>query len=161
MKFFITFLMVLSFSFSAFADSIKVRVTESVPIYKRSIVQIPHTDYIEKQFQVPYECKSSDTNSIGIDTIVGGIIGVAIGNQIGGGRGRDVAKVVGGLGGATVANNMRTKKCYRMEFRKVPITSYTEEVRERLVGYKNCGYIDGRKICKRTKNKLRYIYLTY
>ena len=50
----------------------------------------------------------ADNNSIGLDTLVGATIGVAIGNQIGGGNGRDVARVAGGLLGAAVANGTRT-----------------------------------------------------
>jgi uncharacterized protein YcfJ len=47
-------------------------------------------------------------NSIGLDTLVGATIGVAIGNQVGKGNGRDVAKVAGGLLGAGIANSSRT-----------------------------------------------------
>lgn len=46
-------------------------------------------------------------NSIGLDTIIGGVAGVALGNQIGSGNGRTVAKVAGGLIGAGIANGMR------------------------------------------------------
>lgn len=47
-------------------------------------------------------------NSIGLDTIVGATLGVAIGNQIGKGNGRDVARVAGGILGAGIANSTRT-----------------------------------------------------
>ncbi|MFY9089071.1 glycine zipper 2TM domain-containing protein [Arcobacter aquimarinus] len=50
----------------------------------------------------------ANNNSIGLDTLVGATIGVAIGNQIGDGNGRDVAKIAGGLLGAAIANNSRT-----------------------------------------------------
>ena len=50
----------------------------------------------------------ADNNSIGLDTLVGATSGVAIGNQIGGGNGRDVARVAGGLLGAGIANSTRT-----------------------------------------------------
>ena len=50
----------------------------------------------------------ADNNSIGLDTLVGATIGVAIGNQVGKGNGRDVARVAGGLLGAAVANGTRT-----------------------------------------------------
>ena len=55
----------------------------------------------------------ADNNTIGLDTIVGATIGVAIGNQIGKGNGRDVARVAGGLLGATIANNSRDSRAYR------------------------------------------------
>ena len=50
----------------------------------------------------------ADNNTIGLDTVVGATIGVAIGNQIGKGNGKDVARVAGGLLGASIANNSRT-----------------------------------------------------
>jgi len=50
----------------------------------------------------------ADNNSIGLDTLVGATIGVAIGNQVGKGNGRDVARVAGGLLGAGIANSTRT-----------------------------------------------------
>lgn len=49
----------------------------------------------------------ADNNSIGLDTVVGATLGVAIGNQIGSGNGRDVARIAGGILGATIANNAR------------------------------------------------------
>ena len=50
----------------------------------------------------------ANDNSIGLDTIVGATLGVAIGNQIGKGNGRDVARVAGGILGAGIANSTRT-----------------------------------------------------
>ncbi len=55
----------------------------------------------------------ANNNSIGLDTIVGATIGVVIGNQIGNGNGKDVARVAGGLLGATIANNSRESRVYR------------------------------------------------
>jgi len=165
-KIILVFIGLIFVTSNIFADTIRIRVTDSTPIYKRSIVQIPHTTYQEEQVQVPYQCQQNNvnTNSIGVDTIIGAIAGVAIGNQIGRGNGRTVAKIVGGITGASIANNMRqgnTKTCYRIEFRKIPKTTYGEEVEDRLVGYKICGYLGDRKICKTTHTKQRYIYLNY
>jgi len=50
----------------------------------------------------------ANDNSIGLDTIVGATLGIALGNQIGKGNGRDVAKIAGGLLGASIANGSRT-----------------------------------------------------
>ena len=161
------FMLFVAFAFSSvYAESLSVKVTESTPIYKRSLVQVPHTEYIEQQVQVPYRCnvRQADKNSIGLDTIIGTVAGVVIGNQIGRGNGRTAAKIVGGIGGGYIANNMRentSDTCYRMEFRSIPKTTYSEEVQDRLIGYKNCGYVGNRKICKRTKSKQSYIYLHY
>ena len=55
----------------------------------------------------------ANNNTIGLDTIVGATLGVAIGNQIGKGNGKDVARVAGGLIGASIANNSRDSRTYR------------------------------------------------
>jgi uncharacterized protein YcfJ len=144
------------------ADVIRINVDNSTEIYKRSLVQIPHTQYIEEQVQIPYDCGNTDRNSIGLDTIIGSIAGVVIGNQIGAGNGRTAAKIIGGIGGGYTANQLRKgDTCYRMEFRKKPITKYTTESEDRLVGYKNCGSLGNRQICKKSREKLRYFYLNY
>lgn len=54
----------------------------------------------------------ADNNTIGLDTVVGATLGVAIGNQIGRGNGKDVARVAGGLLGAAIANNSRDSRNY-------------------------------------------------
>ena len=50
----------------------------------------------------------ANDNSIGLDTLIGATLGVAVGNQIGKGNGRDVARVAGGILGAGIANSTRT-----------------------------------------------------
>jgi uncharacterized protein YcfJ len=55
---------------------------------------------------------AGNNNEIGLDTIVGGTIGVIIGNQIGKGTGKDVARVAGGLLGASIANSSRDSRNY-------------------------------------------------
>lgn len=149
---------------SAFAGSIKVKVTESTEIYNQMEVNVPQTEYIEEEVQVPYPCgRSRDTNSIGLDTLIGAGIGIALGNQIGKGNGRDAAKVIGGLGGAYTANNMRggAETCYRTETRTRKVTSYVKEYRDTFVGFRNCGYINGEKICVKSKHRQRFIHLNY
>jgi hypothetical protein len=49
-------------------------------------------------------------NELGLDTLVGATLGVVVGNQIGKGTGKDVARVAGGLLGATIANNTRDSR---------------------------------------------------
>ena len=149
---------------NSYGESFSIKVTESTPIYKQAIVQIPHTTYEEQQVQVPYSCNNSknDKNSIGLDTIIGSIAGVVIGNQIGSGSGRDAAKIIGGISGGYIANNNREDEtCYRMEFRNRPVTTYRSETKERLIGYKNCGFLGNKKICKNAKSEMIHIYLNY
>lgn len=91
-----------------YSSSTYVRVTHSEPIYEYRSYKKPHykEDYRYKNDARSYR---SSNNEIGLDTIVGATIGVAIGNQIGKGNGKDVARVVGGLLGAAVANNSRVE----------------------------------------------------
>lgn len=49
----------------------------------------------------------ANSNNIGLDTVIGATIGVAIGNQIGHGSKKDAAKVAGGILGAVIANSSR------------------------------------------------------
>lgn len=91
-------------------------------------------------------CTKANTNSIGLDTLIGGVAGVAIGNQIGKGSGRDTAKVVGGVGGALFVNNMRTN-C-KTVYEKV------------LRGYNHYFSINGVKYKKFSTNRLNSIKVT-
>lgn len=78
-------------------------VTHSEPVYEYRYNQ--HDNYYDEPRH--YRSSYSNNNNIGLDTIVGGTIGVIIGNQIGKGNGRTAAKIVGGLLGASIANNTR------------------------------------------------------
>ena len=151
---------------NVFADTISVRVTSSKPIYKTVTVRNSYDYYRDVEVQVPYNCgvTTVNRNTIGLDTIIGTVAGVVIGNQIGHGNGRVVAKVAGGVGGAYIANQMRTNNsqtCYRTEIVQKKFTDYQYEEIPKIVAYKNCGYLGNRKICKKTKRKQRYIYLNY
>ncbi len=151
---------------AAFADSISVKVTYSKPIYETIDARIPHTHYEYVEENVPYACEGEyvNRNEIGLDTVVGSVLGVVIGNQVGHGNGRTAAKIVGGIGGGYVANKMRhgnTRTCYRKQVVRKKVTYYEYINSRHIVAYKNCGYIGNRYICKRTKRKKRYIFLNY
>ncbi|QOG13220.1 glycine zipper 2TM domain-containing protein [Arcobacter sp. FWKO B] len=106
-------------------------------------------------------CGNDDTNTIGIDTLIGATLGVVIGNQIGSGSGRDAAKIIGGLGGGYIANQQRSnKQCktYNQITRCEPIYEYVTE--ERVVGYRNCAEYNGQKICKETAGPLDTLTVT-
>ena len=147
---------------SIYADTMNIRVTKSTEIYKSVNVKVSKTYYEEVEVSVPYSCGHEERNSIGLDTIIGSTIGIIIGNQVGAGNGRTAAKIVGGISGGYIANQQRgSNTCYRTEYRQKPITRYEDDVRERLVGYRNCGYIGHKEICKRSRYKLHYISLSY
>lgn len=160
-------LLTLSLTVSVtFAETIKVKVLYSKPIYRTVTVKTPYIYYDEVEQNVPYHCGRSNVNrnEIGLDTVVGSVLGVVVGNQVGRGNGRITAKIAGGLGGGYIANQMRTgdeQICYRKEYVQKRFTDYSYEEVEKIVAYKNCGQIGDRRICKKSKRKQRYIYLNY
>jgi outer membrane lipoprotein SlyB len=48
----------------------------------------------------------TSSGGIGLGTVAGGVVGGVLGNQVGGGRGRDVATAAGVIGGAVVGHQM-------------------------------------------------------
>ncbi len=136
MKKITTGIILLLFSSISFADVIHLKVDEVTEVYENVSTG------------VSYACKHDyDDNSIGLDTIVGIVLGVGIGNQIGAGTGREVARVVGGLTGGSVANSMRDEHCHSTDIKKI------------LVGYKNCVFVNNRKLCKITDSPKEYLQI--
>lgn len=71
-------------------------------------------------------------------TILGGLIGAAIGNQIGSGRGNDAATVVGGLAGAAIGANSARKDRQTEDYvthERRCRTVYETRTEERIEGY--------------------------
>jgi uncharacterized protein YcfJ len=125
-------------------------------------------DY-DGRYEAPREhYKEADKNSVGVDTLIGAVAGVAIGNQIGHGNGKDVAKVVGGVGGALIANNLREGEVVREPSRNYSNHSQTKIVQKceteyrivkdnKIDGYKNYFYLDNKMYYKISDRKLRDI----
>lgn len=151
----ILFLIFLSLGFAA-AEMVKVtEVTEITKPFTKK-VKVGETCY-EDTIEVDVQCPDTDTNSIGIDTIVGAVIGIAIGNQIGSGSGKDAAKIIGGIGGAHIANQNRNKGCKSYETVKRCVPKYEYQTEYKTVGYNNCAIIDGVKYCKQTKEPIEHL----
>lgn len=53
--------------------------------------------------------QEGNSRTTGAATLVGGILGAIIGNQVGGGTGRALATVAGGVGGAVIGNRMENQ----------------------------------------------------
>lgn len=71
-------------------------------------------------------------------TILGGLIGAAVGNQIGRGRGNDAATVVGGLAGAAIGANSARRDRYEEDYvthERRCRTVYETHTEERIDGY--------------------------
>lgn len=60
----------------------QVQVIASEEVYKNTRVKYPERRYIQEN-NVPCNEVQSDTNSLGLDTVIGAGLGVVLGNQIG------------------------------------------------------------------------------
>lgn len=67
-----------------------------------------------------------ESKSSGWDTLLGATIGGLVGNQFGGGRGKEVATVVGAVAGAGIAKN-RAEQQYSVEYTLVEILIKTDK----------------------------------
>jgi outer membrane lipoprotein SlyB len=56
-----------------------------------------------------YPTQIANSHQTGIGAIVGGVVGLGLGSLIGNGSGRDVAMVLGTIGGAYAGNEMQKK----------------------------------------------------
>lgn len=172
---------ILSLSLFAQGDRFteSVRVDYSKPVYETIEEVIPHRHdsscFEEYEVRTPRSYNSSsykDENSIGVDTLIGAATGVIIGNQIGKGNGKVAAKVIGGLLGAGIANNMRnyervddinysdnyyyeTKKRNRCNNRNKKV------VRKNILkGYENYFSYNGKRYSKFSENRISHIEVT-
>lgn len=91
--------MVLS-STPVLAETVNAKVEDH---YRTVVREIPSTERICETVEVPIYGNVRGQASTG-DTVLGAIIGGAIGNQIGGGSGKDAATVLGAIVGADIAN---------------------------------------------------------
>ena len=62
----------------------------------------------------------------GWETLLGAVVGGVVGNQFGGGTGKEVATAVGAVAGAGIARN-NANQVYRMEYQLVEILIETEK----------------------------------
>ena len=151
---------------SLIAEVINIRVTESTPIYGTVTISEPYVYYKKVPVNRSYNCnyKKANQNEIGLDTIIGAGLGVVLGNQIGRGNGRTAAKILLGTGGAYTANHMRRgnyDRCNETVYERRRFTDYQYTEVDKIIGYRNCGYVGNRRICKESKRKKRHIYLRY
>jgi uncharacterized protein YcfJ len=111
-----TFITLMLVSITAAASD--ARVVSSEPIYTST------TQY--RQVCTPV---TETRRSIG-GTLVGGAIGAALGNQVGGGSGRDIATAVGAVTGAAVGQNVAgdntttTNQCVNEPYTVQQISQY-------------------------------------
>ena len=116
------------------------RVVSSKPIYRTVAVEVP-VDSCRVE-TVAYSERQRGGDSFK-GTIVGGLIGAAIGHEVGR---NGHATAAGGLIGAAIANNAAgsSRRVTRYEDREVCSTRYRTEYERQLVGYDVTYRHDGR-----------------
>ncbi len=109
----------------------QARVLNATPIYET--VRIPSSREVCWDEEVTYRQRRSPTA-----TLIGGVIGGAIGHQFGGGHGKDALTVAGALIGASIANDASRRKAgaqyTEVEQRCRTTHEYYDE--ERITGYR-------------------------
>lgn len=142
----------------------KYRVISSTPITKQITKRVRVGDDIRDKVvskKVPCDKESvyNDSNSIGLDTIIGTVAGVALGNQFK--NHKDAARIIGGISGGYIANQMRNSygsdTCYEQSTVQEYYPRYETVTETVTVGYNNCVSVDGEKICKESKRKRKYL----
>lgn len=163
----------LSLLCSAYLLAGSSSIVVHVPVidYEPNYIQESRKVPVKNCYQVPMvrghndSYREKDTNSIGVDTLIGAVAGVAIGNQIGHGNGRDAAKIVGGIGGAMVANNLRDEPQRFSDRRESHMvekceTQYTYERENVISGYKNYFDLNGQRKFIVSHKKLQEVPVT-
>lgn len=110
------------------------QVVDARPIYQRTAHQVPHQScHIET---VAY--RDTRNNSY-TGTIVGGLLGAAVGHELGNSkRNKDVGAVAGGLLGASIGRDVtRNSNSGSVRYRDEQVchTSYRTDYSQRVVGY--------------------------
>jgi uncharacterized protein YcfJ len=132
MKKLLTAIAVLGFATAAQAQTEFATITKITPNYQNISTPRHRTDC--NIIEVPVY-GSQGQSSIG-DTVLGAVIGGAVGNQFGGGRGKDAMTVLGAIVGADVANKRGGQQQivgYRQEQVCQNVTFY--ETQEQIKNY--------------------------
>ncbi|MGD2116961.1 MAG: glycine zipper 2TM domain-containing protein [Chromatiales bacterium] len=119
--------------YNDYADFDRARVIKSEPIYETVTVNYPETRCWDERVYYRDDGRKSHT-----PTIAGAILGGVVGNQFGGGRGKDAMTVAGAILGGSIGNDIandkvRTVHRSGMERRCETVDNYVEH--EEIVGY--------------------------
>ena len=107
------------------------RVIEARPIYQRVAVDVPRESCGVRTVAYEERRRSGDSFT---GTVLGGLVGAAIGHELGNGRG--AATAAGGLIGASIGNDAsRGGRAVSYRDQEVCSTRYRTEYQERIVGY--------------------------
>lgn len=119
------------------------RVVAARPIYRQVAIEVPRESC--RVQTVARERRNGDSFA---GTVVGGLVGAAIGHEIGNGRGS--ATAVGGLIGASIGNDAGSSRSVRYRDEEVCRTQYRTEYEQRIIGYDVSYSYNGRMYQTRT-----------
>lgn len=114
------------------SDSQYGRVLDARPVYRQVVVEVPSQSC--RVHTVAHEQHRRNGDSF-TGTVVGGLVGAAIGHELGNGRG--AATAAGGLIGATIGNDAASSHSRHVKYydEEVCSTRYHTEYENRLIGY--------------------------
>ena len=118
----------------SYVDTAKVISVK--PVYRLVEVSVPYEDcWREKLAGSSYGYRAGDSY---VAPIAGAIVGGVIGNQFGGGSGKDALTVGGALLGAAIGNDVRKtpRRHTGRRYEQRCETRYETDTREELSGYK-------------------------
>lgn len=138
------------------------RVIDVDPIIRRVRVSVPReqcfqdTVYEQADVYEPTGYRDGSRGSAG-PMILGGLIGAAVGNQIGSGDGRRAATVAGALIGTAVGHDVGHRRDDRRHVRAVNVprtierceTTYVDDYEDRVEGYDVTYVYEGRRMTTR------------
>jgi len=140
-----------------------VKVSKSYVITKWKTKEVPYKSCHYETVPVRYTAYEDVYEKNQAAPVLGAVAGGVLGHQFGGGKGKDLATVVGALAGGTIANNQYGTRHYkrpvtrtRYEQKKVCKTYYKTK-RYKVKRYKNIGYLNGKKIVKISTKRLKRI----
>lgn len=122
-------------NYSDNSDFVRARVLASEPIYETVTINRPQTRcWDERVYYRDHDGQKSHT-----PTIAGAILGGVVGNQFGGGRGKDAMTVAGAVLGGSIGNDIGNDRTARRSYatteqRCESVDNYEEH--HEIVGYK-------------------------
>lgn len=119
------------------------RVIDARPIYRQVAIEVP-----SESCRVRTVARESRNGDSFAGTVVGGLVGAAIGHELGNGRGS--ATAVGGLIGASIGNDAGSSRSVRYRDEEVCRTHYRTEYEQRIIGYDVSYKYNGRVYQTRT-----------
>ncbi len=160
-------LMAFTANAGSFTTTQYVRVDKSKPKYENIIRRTPYEECWDERVPLRRNNHQRYNRNDGFGTLIGGVAGGILGNQVGKGRGKTIATIGGALIGSLVGNNLSQREYDNdsysyttYETRRRCTTHYNERRERKFVGYKNIGFFKGHKIVSFSQEKLNYIPVT-